>query len=156
DAQDFWGPFRMYDAMIKNNPKNQTYFIMGPWLHGGYGRMDGDTLGNINFGSKTGGYYREKVELPFFNYYLKDKGKLDLPKGQAFEAETTAGRSRDGWPPAGSRPVRLYFDEKSTLSFDQPRTSDAFDSYVSDPEKPVPYSAEIRTIEGHLFMVEDQ
>jgi putative CocE/NonD family hydrolase len=35
-------------------------------------------------------------------------------------------------------------------------TAPAFDRYVSDPRKPVPYSAEIRTTEGHLFMVEDQ
>src|SRR5207253_6095131 len=32
----------------------------------------------------------------------------------------------------------------------------AFDAYVSDPRKPVPYTAEITTTEGHLFMVEDQ
>ena len=31
-----------------------------------------------------------------------------------------------------------------------------FDDYVSDPAKPVPYTAEITTTEGHLFMVEDQ
>src|SRR5262245_46029574 len=156
DAQDFWGPFRMYDAMLKNNPNNKTYFIMGPWLHGGYARMDGDTLGNINFGSKTGLYYREKVELPFFNYYLKDKGKLDLPKVQAFETGKNAWRSLDQWPPSNTRPVKLYFGENNTLDVNSGKPSQDFDSYVSDPDKPVPYSAEIRTIEGHLFMVEDQ
>ena len=85
DAQDFYGPFGMYRAMEEFNPKNATYLVMGPWLHGGYGRTDGDTLGNISFGSKTGVYYREKIELPFFNYYLKDKGQMNLPRVQAFE-----------------------------------------------------------------------
>lgn len=157
DAQDFWGPFRMYDSMLKNNPGNKTYFVLGPWLHGGYARMDGDTLGNINFGSKTGVHYREKIELPFFNYYLKDKGGLKLPNVQAFETGRNTWRSLEKWPPPNARPLNLYLDEKSTLSAGTaPKPNDAFDSYVSDPERPVPYSAEVRTIEGHLFMVEDQ
>jgi hypothetical protein len=132
--------------------------VIGPWLHGGYARMDGDTLGNISFGSKTGVYYREQIELPFFNYYLKDKGEMKLPKVAAFETGKNVWRAADSWPPAGARPVHLYLDAGSKLSFDQPgnAANQAFDSYVSDPGKPVPYSAEIRTIEGHLFMVEDQ
>jgi len=156
DAQDFWGPFRMYDAMVKNNPNNQLYFVLGPWLHGGYSRMEGDTLGNISFGSKTGVYYRERIELPFFNYYLKDKGSLSLPKVQAFETGRNAWRSLDQWPPKNTRPANLYFDQDARLSFSAPTAAQAFDSYVSDPARPVPYSAEIRTVEGHLFMVEDQ
>jgi putative CocE/NonD family hydrolase len=31
-----------------------------------------------------------------------------------------------------------------------------FDSYVSDPARPVPYTAEVRTTEGQLFIIEDQ
>jgi len=158
DAQDFWGPFRMYRALIEKNPANRTYFVIGPWLHGGYARMEGDTLGNISFGSKTGVYYREQIELPFFNYYLKDKGEMKLPRVAAFETGGNAWRASDRWPPAGAGPVKLYLDAGSRLSFDPPRNAadPAYDSYVSDPARPVPYSAEIRTIEGHLFMVEDQ
>ncbi|MDH4198519.1 MAG: CocE/NonD family hydrolase, partial [Candidatus Aminicenantes bacterium] len=32
----------------------------------------------------------------------------------------------------------------------------AADSYTSDPRKPVPWSSEIRSTQGHLWMVEDQ
>lgn len=156
DAQDFWGPFRMYDAMVKNNPNNTTHFIVGPWLHGGYATMDGATLGNISFGSQTGVYYRDQVELPFFNFYLKDKGKLNLPKVQMFETGRNTWRSLDAWPPKNTTPTRLYFGENNALTFDAPKAVKASDSYVSDPAKPVPYSAEARTIEGHVFMVEDQ
>ena len=157
DAQDFYGPFRMYKTMLENNPRNKTYIIMGPWLHGGYERMDGDTLGNISFVSKTGVYFREQAELPFFNYYLKDKGELKLAPVTAFETGRNAWHSLQKWPPAAET-LNLYLDDKWKLSVGRPPTSagQAFDSYVSDPEKPVPYSAEIRTIEGHLFMVEDQ
>ncbi len=105
DAQDFYGPFRMYRALIEKNPRNITYFVIGPWLHGGYARMDGDTLGNISFGSKTGVYYREQIELPFFNYYLKDKGEMNLPKVAAFETGRNAWRAGDNWPPAAARPL---------------------------------------------------
>jgi putative CocE/NonD family hydrolase len=148
----------MYKAMLENNPDNQTYFVIGPWLHGGHARMDGDMLGNISFGTKTGIYYRGQVELPFFNFYLKDKGDLKLGRVLAFETGGNAWRSLERWPPAGVQPLRLYFAQKSKLSFDPPQTSvqEALDSYVSDPLRPVPYSAEIRTTEGHLFMVEDQ
>ena len=90
DAQDFYGPFRMYRALVEKNPRNNTYFVIGPWLHGGYARMDGDTLGNISFGSRTGAYYREQIELPFFNYYLKEKGEMKLPKVAAFETGRNA------------------------------------------------------------------
>src|SRR5580700_9380496 len=152
DAQDFYGPFRMYHAMEEYNPNNKTYLVLGPWLHGGYGRMDGDTLGNISFGSKTGVYYREQIELPFFNYYLKDKGQMTLPRVQAFETGKNVWHSERHWPPAGTQNLDLYFDAKSKLSLTTPQAADStYDSYVSDPAKPVPYSAEVRTIEGHLF-----
>ena len=157
DAQDFYGPFRMYRALMEKSPQNKTYFVIGPWLHGGYARMDGDTLGNISFGSKTGVYYRDQIELPFFNYYLKDKGEMKLSKVSAFETGTNAWQGLGTWPPAGARPLNFYLDAGMRLSLEPPRNAaQAFDSYVGDPGKPVPYSAEIRTIEGHLFMVEDQ
>jgi putative CocE/NonD family hydrolase len=118
--------------------------------------MDGATLGNISFGSQTGVYYREQVELPFFNFYLKDKGKLALPKVQMFETGKNIWRSLESWPPRNVAATRLYFAANNTLTFEAPKKAGMFDSYVSDPAKPVPYSAETRTIEGHVFMVEDQ
>ena len=74
DAQDFRGPFRMYRRIEDKNPMNRSTLVVGPWLHGGWARTDGDTLGHIDFGEKTGEYFRRNVELPFFDYYLKDKG----------------------------------------------------------------------------------
>src|ERR1043166_9990136 len=73
DTEDPQGPLRQFDFMEKNTPPALT-LVMGPWNHGGFARGDGDRLGNVNFGSKTGVYYREKIELPFFLYYLKGRG----------------------------------------------------------------------------------
>jgi len=79
-----------YKKSVELNPDNQSTLVVGPWLHGGWASMDGDALGNIRFGVKTGVDYREKVELPFFNFYLKDKGTLGLPEALAFETGTDA------------------------------------------------------------------
>ena len=156
DAQDFWGPFRMYKAMREFNPANKTYYVIGPWHHGGWGRVDGDTLGHLNFGSKTGEYYRKEIEKPFFDYFLKDEGKFTMAPVMAFETGTNTWRNYDVWPPAQRDEARLYLHENGKLGFTPPSLSTGSDSFISDPAKPVPYSAEVRTIEGHTFMVEDQ
>jgi putative CocE/NonD family hydrolase len=158
DAQDFWGPFRMHRAIEEKNKPNKSTLVVGPWLHGGFARMDGDSLGRIAFGSKTGEYYRKEVELPFFNYYLKDKGTVNLPEALVFETGSNKWRRYDQWPPKNVETRNLYFREAGKLSFTAPgaNAADPFDSYVSDPAKPVPYTAEVRTVEGHLFMIEDQ
>jgi uncharacterized protein len=158
DAQDFWGPFRMQRSIEEKNKPNKSTIVVGPWLHGGFARMAGDSLGAISFGQKTGVYFREKVELPFFNYYLKDKGELNLPEALVFETGSNQWRSYDQWPPKNVETRSLHLREGGTLSFSAPQTNaaDAVDTYISDPWKPVPYSAEIRTSEGHLFMIEDQ
>jgi uncharacterized protein len=170
DAQDFHGPFRMYRALKENNPTNKTTLVVGPWLHGGWARGDGDTLGHMSFGSKTAKRFREEIELPFFNFYLKDKGpakagpytdgagRLKLPDTIAFETGANRWHDYAQWPPGGTRPRNLYVQAGGRLTFTAPadRSDQAFDAYVSDPGKPVPYTAEITTTEGHMFMVEDQ
>ncbi len=158
DAEDFYGPMSIYDTIEEKNPDNKSILVVGPWLHGGWARMDGDSLGNIRFGSKTGAYFRERIEFPFFLYHLKGKGDLDLPEALVFETGSNRWRSYDRWPPQAAQEKNLYFFPNGKLSFSPPvqNTEDAFDSYISDPDKPVPFSAEIRTSQGHLWMVEDQ
>jgi len=158
DAEDFYGPMSIYYTIEKKNPENKSTLVVGPWLHGGWARMEGDTLGNIQFGSKTGVYFRKEVELPFFDYYLKDKGQLNLPEALVFETGSNQWKSYDQWPPKEAKEKNLYFLANGKLSFNPPseKSDQAFDSYISDPNKPVPFSAEIRTTQGHLWMVEDQ
>jgi uncharacterized protein len=158
DAQDFYGPFRMYRALKEKNPGNKTTLVVGPWLHGGWARGDGDTLGRIAFASKTAEYFRTTVELPFFNFYLKDKGQPNPAEAIVFETGGNKWHTHPQWPPKGVRARNMYLQANGALSFSEPtdRSASAFDDYVSDPAKPVPYTAEITTTEGHLFMVEDQ
>jgi len=168
DAQDFHGPFRMYRALKEKSPANKTTLVVGPWTHGGWSRGDGDTLGNIRFNSKTAAHYRAEIELPFFNWYLKDKGpsklgpygsgdRFNLPGAIVFETGVNRWHDVAEWPPKNARSRNLYLQADGKLSFTAPSSEpDARDAYVSDPRKPVPYTAETTTIEGHVFMVEDQ
>ena len=156
DAQDFYGAFRMYEALRRYSPANQTYFVLGPWAHGGYAGPKGDQLGAIDFGSTTSRTYRYQMELPFFNYYLKNKGHLTLPRVQAFITGQNRWYKGDVWPPLQARPQNLYLAEQGRLTFQPSPSTSGSDSYRSDPAKPVPYSAQVGTNEGDTFMVEDQ
>ena len=105
-------------------------------------RRDGSALGRIKFGSDTSKYFREKILAPFFAHYLKDKDGWDVPEAVTFETGTNAWQTYDAWPPRNLTEERgLYFREDGRLSFEPPAAEEAgaFDSYVSDPARPVPY-----------------
>ena len=72
-----------------------------------------------------------------------------------FETGANRWQRFDAWPPSNANPTNLYFHPEGVLSFDPPG-AEGSDVYVSDPEKPVPFSSEIRTTQGHLWMIEDQ
>ena len=158
DAEDFYGPMSIYYTIEKENPKNKSTLVAGPWRHGGWRSMEGNHLGCIDFGSKTSLYFQRKIQFPFFSYYLKHKGDWDVPEAIVFETGTNVWKTYDQWPPKGVVPTKLYFHSAGKVSFVPPKedTANKFDSYVSDPDKPVPYSAEIRNTSGSLWMVEDQ
>lgn len=158
DAEDFYGPMSIYYTIEKNNPKNQNMLVVGPWRHGGWARGKGDSLGNIRFHSDTSMYFQNKVEFPFFLYHLKGKGKLALPEALVFETGTNEWKSYDHWPPRKTIQKNLYLQADGKLSFSKPEeiSEQAHDGFISNPDNPVPYSAEIRTFQGHTWMVEDQ
>ena len=158
DAEDFYGPMSIYYTIEEKNPGNKSILVVGPWLHGGWARNLGDSLGNIQFGSNTSEYYRENVEFPFFLHSLKDKGEMKLPEAQVFVTGANQWKSFDRWPPKGAEEKKLYLRADGKLSFlPSGRENElASDSFISDPNKPVPFSAEIRTSQGHLWMIEDQ
>ena len=142
DQEDFYGPIRIYDALEAHDSTHLNYLVVGPWNHGGWAGGKGDRLGPIPFGSDTATNFRDQVQAPWFAYFLKDKGRLDLPEALTFEAGTNTWRRWEAWPPLRStNERRVYFGADRTLSFDKPSAADstAFDSFVSDPAEPVPY-----------------
>jgi putative CocE/NonD family hydrolase len=158
DAENLFGALETYKTIEANGPASRNILIMGPWLHGGWSSNDGDSLGHVPFRSKTSAYYRERVELPFFEHYLKDQGALDLPEALVFETGTNQWRRYDAWPPAQAKPRSLYLRNGGRLAFDQPaeETDDAVDTYVSDPAKPVPFIDAIGIGMSPEYMVGDQ
>jgi len=140
DAEDLFGTQQVYKTLRKQSPQTRNMLVMGPWFHGGWARGDGDHLGNVYFGAKTSIYYREKIEFPFFQHYLKDKEDPKLPAAYVFETGTNQWRTYDVWPPAQATTKTLYLHAAGKLSFSAPEAGEAaYDEYVSDPAKPVPY-----------------
>lgn len=157
DAENLYGPLKIYETVEKNNPNAKNILVMGPWSHGQWARGSGESLGAIRFDAKTSEWYRDNVELPFFNFYLKDKGEYKLPEATMFRTGVNEWKTFDQWPPPGLQSRSLYFHANGRLSFDAPKDAgEAFDEYVSDPNKPVPYTNEITNSRGVGYMVEDQ
>lgn len=157
DAEDLYGPLQIYRSAEKNNPGIFNMLVMGPWPHGGWNRTEGESLGNVKFGYKTSEFYRKNIELPFFNYHLKGKGDLDLPEAFVFETGANRWRRFDEWPPSHMETKKLYARDDETLSFQSPSDiEDVYDEYVSDPDKPVPFTMDISTGMTRPYMTDDQ
>jgi putative CocE/NonD family hydrolase len=141
DQEDAYGPMKIYELLEKNDPDHLNYLVAGPWNHGGWARSSGKSLGAIPFGSDTSLYFRQKIEAPWFAYWLKNKGSLPLKEALLFQTGSNKWVQFDSWPPHDAATREIYFREDGKLSFDAPQvaTPQSFDSYVSDPAHPVPY-----------------
>ena len=161
DAEDLAGPLKLFRAAEQNGAATNT-LVMGPWPHGGWSHSDGDKLGNLNFASKTGEFFRDQIELPFFLYNLKSKGEglattndTRIPKAWLFETGTAEWRRFESWPPTNATRRALYLDAAGKLTF-SPAATDAFDEYSSDPAKPVPVRGDIGSGMPGDYMTFDQ
>ncbi|MCS7014156.1 MAG: CocE/NonD family hydrolase [Chloroherpetonaceae bacterium] len=156
DAEDLYGPLKVYDAIERQNPKARNILVMGPWYHGAWARTDGDRLGYIKFGSKTGQFYREHILKPFFNAHLKGNGNDTLPEAILYDVGRDQWRTFETWHPKNVVEKNLYFHANGKLSFEPPKDTKGYDEYISDPNKPVPYTNEIRIDRSVEYMIEDQ
>lgn len=161
DQEDFYGPVQIYETLEKHDTQHWNYLVVGPWRHGGWSFDKGDKLGDIEFGSDTSRYFQKNVQAAWFAYWLKDEGHLPFKEALAFETGSNEWKAYDQWPPRENVTDRkLYFQADHALSFDPPAASgeNAFDSFLSDPEHPVPYRH--RPIASWLgwttWLVEDQ
>jgi putative CocE/NonD family hydrolase len=169
DQEDFFGALENYRTLERLDTAGINYLVMGPWNHGGWARLVGDSLGKIAFGDSTSAWYRARVQAPWFAWWLKDQGPLDLPEALLFESGSNRWRRFDHWPPRGASARRLYFREEGKLSFAKPTAlpaasaPPAFDQFVSDPAHPVPYrrrpiqlTYDPRGSDWYTWLVEDQ
>ena len=138
--------------------------VMGPWSHGSWARGDGDTLGNLKFTEKTGPFYREQIEFPFFLPASQRQGqrrKYRKPQGTTPKAWVFATGS-DQWHRvrhlAAHHALRrsLYLGRAENSPSPRRRHGGQFDEYLSDPARPVPVASEISVNLGVDYMTHDQ
>jgi len=158
DAEDFYGPLQVYTKYEATDDRNLNYLVVGPWPHGGWaGPRSGRGLGPIDFGSNTSQTFRDEIQGPWFAYWLKGRGELELPEARVFRTGKNFWESYDRWPPTeGIERRNIYLRADGRLSFDAPTERDCneSDDYVSDPDNPVPYRP--RPIQGHAGFSEWQ
>jgi uncharacterized protein len=173
DQEDIYGAIAVYRAIKpKDTSNDKVFLVIGPWHHG-QEIADGSSLGALKFSSDTGLYFRQQILRPFLDHYLKGdgSGKPDVPPVSAFETGTNTWRKLNAWPSGCAsgctvKPAPLYLGAGLKAGFAAPKAGDAaFEEYVSDPAKPVPFrSRPIRPV-GYdiekgltwpLWLVDDQ
>jgi putative CocE/NonD family hydrolase len=157
DAEDLFGTLQVYRNIERQNPGIFNALVMGPWSHGQWHGDDGQKLGSVDFHAKTAEYFRQNIELPFFRHYLKGSTEPDVAEASVFETGTCQWRRFSAWPPTNATPKSLFFHAEGKLLFTPPAEGDtAFDEYVSDPAKPVPYIPNISVGMSREHMLDDQ
>jgi putative CocE/NonD family hydrolase len=170
DAEDLYGPLQVYRATERLNPGAWNALVMGPWSHGGWARTDGDRLGNVRFGGRQSLWYREQVELAFFERHLRDQPAKELAEATMFETGANRWRSFEQWPPKGAQPRSLILRGDRMLALDSPpaeprdapaspkaaRDLVACDEFTSDPRSPVPFTEAIDPGMTRAYMTDDQ
>jgi uncharacterized protein len=146
DQEDIYGDIAVYNAIEpKDTANDKVFLVMGPWHHG-QEIADGSALGALKFGADTALQFRREILAPFVAQYLKDGApRADVAPVTAFETGTNTWRRLPAWPAGcatGCAIARkpLYLGARFGLGFDAPAAADpAFDEYISDPAKPVPF-----------------
>jgi putative CocE/NonD family hydrolase len=143
DQEDIYGAPVVFNA-VKGSDNGNAHLVLGPWHHG-QANAAASSLGPFDWGSDTGRWFRQNVMLPFLNEHLKGGPAANTARVTAFEAGTNQWQRLADWPPSCAQgcPANLtplYLAAGNRVSFDAP-AGQGFDSYVSDPARPVTYRA---------------
>jgi hypothetical protein len=141
DQEDVYGAPAVFDA-VKRSDGGNARLVLGPWYHG-QANVGGYSLGAFAWGSDTSKWFRQSVLIPFLNEHLKGGPLSDIARVTAFEAGPNQWKRLADWPLACARTcpanlTPLYLAPGNRVSFIAP-SGRAFDSYVSDPARPVTY-----------------
>jgi len=150
DQEDIYGAIAVYKAIKpKDTSNDKVFLVIGPWHHG-QEIENGSSLGAIDFQANSSDYFQRNILGPFLAHYLKDGAPpMDVSAVNAYETGTNRWERLRAWPSGcdaacAIRPTPLYLGAGLTASFDAPTATApdaAFDSYISDPAKPVPFRA---------------
>ena len=159
DAEDCFGAWNLYRALIRQSPSTPCHLVVGPWAHGAW-RNGGRTLGAFDFGGDaTWEYYMEHFEVPFFDHYLRD-GNTDeaapLPAAAVFSSGDNRWHTFGRFLSRGARKLTLYLADGGILDTRRPTAKISASTYVSDPSDPVPYYEASGLRRPKEYMVADQ
>ncbi len=141
----------MYNHVRKNAPgelANQQWAVIAPVAHCSYTRATEDTVvGERSMGDARLDY--NEIVYSFFDKFLKGdpETKIDKqPKVTYYTMGVNKWQTADTWPPKGAAPVTFYLSSEghaNTLNGDgalvmAPPAVDNPDTFVYDPENPVP------------------
>jgi uncharacterized protein len=139
DAEDLQGPFSTFHSIDKNNPGIFNALVIGPWVHGGWARYDGEHLGRVDFASNTGEYYRKT----FCSRSLSNTSRAMATPNCRRRTSSRRAQMYGGNIPRGRRKMRSpklsTFTPTAALVRRARSETPSFDEYVSDPAKPVPF-----------------
>ncbi len=120
-------------------------------------RGDGQALGPVQFGAKTSAFFREQIELPFFEFHLKGKGEWKPPEAWVFLTGRNEWQRFDAWPPKTAKTRTLCLAGGGRLRWEpRPDGKAGFDEYLSDPARPVPFLTQTAIGMSYEYMVDDQ
>jgi len=146
DQEDIYGAIASYRATEPKDVRNDINFLaIGPWRHSG-SNGDGNSLGPFNFNGDTALFFRRNILLPFLNERLKENApKANTPPVLAFQTGTNTWQRYDSWPRScevgcAQKMQPIFLKAGLRLGFEKPDAdAEAYEEYVSDPAKPVPY-----------------
>ncbi|MGE5105901.1 MAG: CocE/NonD family hydrolase [Sphingobacteriales bacterium] len=137
DQEDINGPQLMYGHMEKKDTFSKNHIVLGPWNHGQWAAFKADSLGKISFDSKTAVWFQD-LQKKWFDYWLKGKGDGKFEEAYCFQTGSNQWKTYKQWPPKEATTKKLFANANNTCSF-LPSNKDGFVSFISDPDKPVPY-----------------
>jgi len=138
DQEDINGPQLMYHYMEQKDSFHRNYIVLGPWNHGGWGRLKGDSLGKISFSKPTGEDFRA-LQKNWFDYWLKGSGAGKFDEATCFQTGSNVWKTYSTWPPKEAAHTRLFIAPNNKASFSPSINTTGYTSYTSDPAHPVPY-----------------
>ena len=141
DQEDMYGAIRTWEALAARGKTGNNYLVMGPWRHSQINR-EGRSLGPFQWDGDTAAQFREDMVLPLFNQYLKDGPAAKLAPVAIYNTGENHWDRLSTWPLACesgcAAPLKpIYLAADGALGWE--RGGAGGDSYVSDPNKPVPH-----------------
>jgi len=158
DAEDLYGPFETYEK-IENRSDNYNTVVFGPWSHGDWARTKKrQAIGNVYFGDDISIDYQKNIETKFFNHFLKNDGKGDsgLPEAYMYDSGSNQWKEYTQWPPEQAKRKTYWLQSGQRLN-PFAEKSYTFETFESDPKKPVPYSEDVKMVfTPRKYMTDDQ